>query len=252
MGLAGQSGIILGADPARKPDVRQAMEQAAAAQRQSVMLMQASLEKQRQSLPRQAPRQQAGSFFLLPPPAAAEASVYPPGPIDCDPVPLPQLERLIAGAAQREGLQPDLLRGIMKQESGFRPCAVSPKGAIGLMQIMPATAAQFNLEDPFDPEENVNVGARLLKELLGRYNGNLAFALGAYNAGPSRVDEAGGVPNIPETTNYVERILSSLPQIPSRDKSETRSVLPTWLVWTPPPPIALRGDATSFRALPRL
>jgi soluble lytic murein transglycosylase-like protein len=81
---------------------------------------------------------------------------------------------------------------------------------------MPATAAQFNLEDVFDPKENVDVGARLLKELLGRYNGNLAFALGAYNAGPSRVDEAGGVPNIPETVNYVNRILSSLPQNPKQ------------------------------------
>ena len=216
LGLAGQSGLILGADPAKKPDVRQAMEQAAAAQRQSVMLMQASIEKQRQSLPRQVPQPTAGSFFLLPPPAAAEAIAYAPGPIDCDPVPLLQLESLIAGAAQREGLRPDLLRGVMKQESGFRPCAVSPKGAIGLMQIMPATAAQFNLKDPFDPKENVDVGARLLKELLARYNGNLAFALGAYNAGPSRVDEAGGVPNIPETTDYVERILSSLPQNPER------------------------------------
>jgi soluble lytic murein transglycosylase-like protein len=217
LGLAEQSGIILGADPARKPDLREAMEPAAAAQRQSVALMQASIERQRQSLPRQVPQPQAGSFFLLPPPAA-EATVYAPGPIDCDPVPVPQLESLIDGAARREGLRPDLLRSVMKQESGFRPCAVSPKGAIGLMQIMPATATQFNLKDPFDPKENVDVGARLLKELLGRYNGNLAFALGAYNAGPSRVDEAGGVPNIPETTDYVERILSSLPQTPSRNK----------------------------------
>ena len=218
LGLAGQSGIILGADPARKPDLREAMEQASAAQRQSVMRMQTSLEKQRQSLPRQVQQPTVDSFFLLPPPAAAEATVYAPSPIDCDPVPVSQIESLIAGAAQREGLQPDLLRGVMKQESGFRSCAVSPKGAIGLMQIMPATAAQFNVRDPFNPKENVDVGARLLKELLGRYNGNLAFALGAYNAGPSRVDEAGGVPNIPETTDYVERILSSLPQTPSRNK----------------------------------
>lgn len=216
LGLAGGSGLILGADPAKKPDVRQAIEQAAAAQRQSVMLMQASIEKQLQSLPRPVPEQQAGSFFLLPPPPAAEAIAYASGSIDCDPVPPPQLESLIAGAAQREGLRPDLLRSIMKQESGFRPCAVSPKGAIGLMQLMPATAAQFNLNDPFDPKENLGAGARLIKELLARYNGNLALALGAYNAGPSRVDEAGAVPDIPETINYVERILSSLPQNPER------------------------------------
>ncbi len=213
--LTGGSGLILGADPAKKPDARQAIEPAAAAQRQSVMRMQASIETQRQSLPRQVPQQQADSFFLLPPPAS-EAVAYSSGSIDCDPVPPSQLELLIASAAQREGLRPDLLRGIMKQESGFRPCAVSPKGAIGLMQLMPATAAQFNVKDPFDPKENLDVGARLIKELLVRYNGNLAHALGAYNAGPSRVDEAGAVPNIPETINYVERILSSLPQKPER------------------------------------
>jgi soluble lytic murein transglycosylase-like protein len=214
--MAGQPAILRGADPAAKPDVRQAMEQAAAAQRQSVTLMQASLDKQRQSLPGQVSQPKAGSFFLLPPPAAGEAIVYAPGPNDCDPVPAPELESLIAGAAQREGLRPDLLRSVMKQESDFRPCAVSPKGAIGLMQLMPATAAQFNLKDPFDPKENLDAGARLLKELLGRYNGNLAFALGGYNAGPSRVDDAGGVPDFPETISYVDRILSSLPQNPER------------------------------------
>ena len=211
LGLASGSGPLLGADPPKTPDVRQAMEQASAVQRQSVLLMQAAIEKQRQSLPPQVPRQHSGSFFLLPPPSAAEAVVYPSSSIECDPMPPQQLESLIAGAAQREGLLPDLLRSIMKQESGFRPCAVSPKGAIGLMQIMPATAAQFNLKDPFDPKENLDVGARLIKELLGRYNGNLPLALGAYNAGPSRVDEAGAVPDIPETTSYVERILSTLP-----------------------------------------
>ena len=84
------------------------------------------------------------------------------------------------------------------------------------MQLMPATDAQFNVKDPFDPKENLDVGARLIKELLVRYNGNLANALGAYNAGPSRVDEAGAVPDIPETINYVERILSSLSQKPEQ------------------------------------
>jgi hypothetical protein len=211
LGLAGGSGAILGSDPPKTPDVRQSMEQAAALQRQSVLVMQAAIEKQRQSLPPQVPQQRSASFFLLPPPSAAEAVVYSSGSIECDPMPPPQLESLIDGAAQREGLWPELLRSVMKQESGFRPCAVSPKGAMGLMQIMPDTAAQFHLKDPFDPRENLDVGARLIKELLGRYNGNLALALGAYNAGPSRVDEAGAVPDIPETTSYVERVLSSLP-----------------------------------------
>ena len=205
---------IRGVEPLKTPGVDEAMAQAATAQRQSVMLMQASVEKQRQSVQRQMSRQPAGSFFLLPPPTAAETIAYSPGPTDCDPLPPPQLESLIAGAAQREGLRPDLIRSVMKQESAFRPCAVSPKGAIGLMQLMPATAARFNLKNPFDPRENVDLGARLLKELLDRYNGSLALALGAYNAGPSRVDGIGAVPNIPETMGYVERILSSLPQDP--------------------------------------
>ena len=211
LGLAGGSGPILGADSTKTPGIHQVMEQAAAVQRQSVQLMQTAIEKQRQSLPRQVTQPRSGSFFLLPPPSATEAVVNSSGSIECDPLPPPQLESLIDDAAQREGLWPELLRSVMRQESGFRPCAVSSKGAIGLMQIMPDTAAQFHLKDPFDPRENLDVGARLIKELLGRYNGNLALALGAYNAGPSRVDEAGAVPDVPETTSYVERVLSSLP-----------------------------------------
>jgi soluble lytic murein transglycosylase-like protein len=116
----------------------------------------------------------------------------------------------LADAANREHLQPELLRGVVQQESGFRPCAVSPKGAMGLMQLMPGTAAQLGVKNPFDPKENVDAGARFLKQLLDIYN-DLPMALGAYNAGPGRVNEAGGVPAIPETLNYIQRIMSLLP-----------------------------------------
>jgi len=87
---------------------------------------------------------------------------------------------------------------------------VSKKGALGLMQLMPATVVGLNVEDPFDPKENVDAGARFLKQLLQRYGGDVALALGAYNAGPARVDAAGDVPAIPETMDYVNDILTQI------------------------------------------
>jgi soluble lytic murein transglycosylase-like protein len=82
---------------------------------------------------------------------------------------------------------------------------------MGLMQLMPATASQFGVPNPFDPAGNVEAGATFLKQLLERYGGDLTLALGAYNAGPAKVDAAAGVPKIPETQEYIRRILSTLP-----------------------------------------
>jgi soluble lytic murein transglycosylase-like protein len=126
-------------------------------------------------------------------------------------MPKAEIDRLLRDAATREGVKLDLLQAVVSQESGARPCAVSPKGAMGLMQLMPDTAAQFGVKDPFDPRQNIDSGAKLLKQLLDRYQGNIAMALGAYNAGPARVDAAGGVPPIQETLRYVQAILGSLP-----------------------------------------
>ena len=117
---------------------------------------------------------------------------------------------LIKDIAVNHGVDPVLVRGIIEVESGFEPSALSPKGAMGLMQLMPATAAEFGVKNPFDPVENMDAGARLLKKLVKRYGGDLALALGAYNAGSSRVDSAGGVPRIPETVDYVAGILEEL------------------------------------------
>jgi soluble lytic murein transglycosylase-like protein len=126
---------------------------------------------------------------------------------------LPEIELnpLIQQAAKQEGLDANLLRAVAQQESGFRSCAVSQKGALGLMQLMPATIQELGVHDPFDPAESLLSGARLLKDLLARFDGNTALALGAYNAGPARVEESGGVPQIPETIRYVQQILSRLP-----------------------------------------
>ncbi len=121
-----------------------------------------------------------------------------------------EMNPLIDSAAQKEGLSSDLLHAVIRQESAYRPCAVSLKGALGLMQLMPATARSLGVDDPFDPKENVEGGARLLRDLMDRYTGDLSRVLGAYNAGTARVDAADGVPQIPETLNYVDRIMRNL------------------------------------------
>ena len=118
----------------------------------------------------------------------------------------------MASAATVHKLKPELLRAVIRQESGARACAVSPKGAMGLMQIMPDTAEQFRLADPYDPAQNIQTGAQYLKQLLDKF-GDLKLALAAYNAGPGRVaGNPPAVPDIPETRNYVEKILKELQQ----------------------------------------
>ena len=149
------------------------------------------------------------SFFTAPISAVTESSA------DCDPLPEDQLSSLIQDAAQQTGVDAKLVRAVIEQESGGRPCALSAKGAQGLMQLMPDTAEQFDVEDAFDPKQNVEAGARLLKSLLGRYNNDPTLALGAYNAGPTRVDQQGGVPQIPETMDYVTAILDKLHLLPA-------------------------------------
>jgi soluble lytic murein transglycosylase-like protein len=145
--------------------------------------------------------------------------MVPSAVADCDPLPDADLNPLIATAATKEGVKAELIRAVMKQESGFKPCAISAKGAEGLMQLMPATAEEFHIADPFDPEQNVSAGAKLLKQLLTKYAGDLKLALSAYNAGSGRVDETGGVPDIAETQGYVSGIMNNLPD-ESRDGVE--------------------------------
>ena len=170
-----------------------------------------SIEAQMKSVARQ---REAVQQYRAREPGAETAPV-------CDPLPEDTVAPMIESAATAQKLPAKLLRGVIAQESGFRPCAVSKKGAKGLMQLMPATAEQFAVEDPFDPAANVAAGAKFLRQLLDKYGGDTALALAAYNAGPATVDEVKGIPDIRETRDYVEAILGKtgikrlvLPSIP--------------------------------------
>ncbi len=160
------------------------------------------------------PMVQAGAVV---PEAHLEASrgETPPA-ANCPPVPKLDLQAIVEREAKRNAMSETLLHAVIEQESASLPCAVSAKGAKGLMQLMPATAETFQVKDPFDPAENVAAGSRFLKSLLDRYQGDMAKALAAYNAGPGRVDRDGEVPDIPETQNYVARILS---RVAEREKA---------------------------------
>ncbi len=117
------------------------------------------------------------------------------------------LSGLVASASGAYRLDPDLVNSVISAESGFNVRAVSPKGARGLMQLMPQTALQLGVQNTFDPQANVEGGTRYLRELLERYNFDLIKALAAYNAGPERVEQYGGIPPYYETKAYVARIV---------------------------------------------
>jgi soluble lytic murein transglycosylase-like protein len=116
------------------------------------------------------------------------------------------IDSAIEQAAARHNVDPNLVRAVVKVESNFNPNAVSRKGAMGLMQLMPSTARQLNLKNPFDPEQNVDAGVRHLKRLLENYGGDVRLTLAAYNAGAGAVARSSGVPRYAETQNYVRRI----------------------------------------------
>lgn len=185
--------------------VRAAMEASIAKQR-------ASVQKQVNSAVPVATLPKSG-FFTTPWPQAEPLSpVAGVAQAACDPLPKEQLDPVVAEAAKKEGVDSKLVQAVIDQESASKPCAISVKGAQGLMQLMPSVATEFGVKDPFNASENVAAGTRLLKQLLTKYNGDVSLALSAYNAGSGRVDREGGIPPIPETINYVNEILGKLPQ----------------------------------------
>jgi hypothetical protein len=118
-----------------------------------------------------------------------------------------QYDDLIVQHANNQGVRTDLVRAVMQVESAFDPFARSPKGALGLMQLMPAIIRQFNVLNPFNPAENIRAGVAYLRQLLDRYNNNEQLALAAYNAGPGAVDKYGeAIPPYRETKNYVSKV----------------------------------------------
>jgi soluble lytic murein transglycosylase-like protein len=135
-------------------------------------------------------------------PAALESK-----PISPSKTPTADLNQVVNSASTAYHLDPDLVNSVIHAESGFKSHAVSPKGARGLMQLMPSTASALGVNDTFDPKDNVGGGSRYLRELLERYNFDLVKALAAYNAGPERVQHYNGVPPFHETRAYVARII---------------------------------------------
>jgi soluble lytic murein transglycosylase-like protein len=170
--------------------------------------MAASIEKQRASVEQQLKSIKAPAPPVLAMPPALAVPL--PATWACEPVAQAELSKMIDNVAREHSVDPALVREVARQESGFHACAVSPKGAEGLMQLMPSTQAQLEVRDPFNPQESLSAGAKLLKQLLDRYQGDLALALSAYNAGMTRVDRTLTVPEIPETKDYVTDILGRL------------------------------------------
>jgi soluble lytic murein transglycosylase-like protein len=119
------------------------------------------------------------------------------------------MERIVREAAERNKVDPALVKAVISTESGWNPSAVSRKGAVGLMQLIPSTAQRYGVYNAFDPAQNVEAGTKHLRSLLDRYNGDLDKSLAAYNAGERMVDINGGVPAIPETRKYVKKVTNA-------------------------------------------
>lgn len=179
----------------------------------------AAVARQRESLERQRSGLEAQDGYVTRQVASAARQPKPPpwtpttpGPAvdDCSALTDTHLDSLIQKASKNNVLTPDLLRAVIRRESSFQPCAVSRSGAMGLMQLMPGTAFDLGVKNPFDAEQNIDAGSRFLRSLLDRYGGDLSLALSAYNAGPARVDAIKAIPPIKETQDYVKEILNRL------------------------------------------
>jgi soluble lytic murein transglycosylase len=115
---------------------------------------------------------------------------------------------IIRKKSRKYNIEPSIIKAVITAESNWNPRAVSKKGAIGLMQLMPSTARDMQINNPYDPEENIEAGTRYLRFLLDKFEGNLTLALAAYNAGPGKIERSGGVPPFPETKKFVRKVIS--------------------------------------------
>jgi soluble lytic murein transglycosylase-like protein len=150
------------------------------------------------------PHQSAPSGFHSP--KSSEAARISETNTTNEVVPPDRLERIVREASARHNLDPALVKAVIGVESNWNPTAVSRKGALGLMQLIPTTAGQLGVGNAFDPAQNVEGGTSYLRSLLDRYDGDLELTLAAYNAGPGAVERSGGIPNIRETRSYVQRV----------------------------------------------
>jgi len=137
----------------------------------------------------------------------------------------PGIDALIQKVAREEGMDPDLVRAVVGVESDFNPSALSPSGAMGLMQLMPKTAALYGVENPWDPYQNLKAGTRYLKHLLNRFNNDLELALAAYNAGPTTVKNYGGVPPYSSTKRYISKVMQRYPSTTTKTEQKSKTIL---------------------------
>jgi soluble lytic murein transglycosylase-like protein len=202
------SGAALAQTAAPPPGTAPPPAAAAPPPAKPVETFQSAMEKQRASiaLQRETVRKQMGMAVRLQEEPSGEDSPS----WDCPAIADPELTPMIENAARLHQVEPKLIRGVIEQESAFHACAISSKGAKGLMQLMPATIEQFNVTDAFDPEQNIEAGATYLRQLMDKYKGDLKLVLAAYNSGPTTVDKTGGIPDIKETQDYVEGVLKKV------------------------------------------
>ena len=209
--LAAETTGQTGKQTTASPTAAGQQESAIAIQKAALAQQRASVRKQWKSLRPDDPDLPVDpdGFFELPLHIPASPSAF-----DCPPVAPLVLNRAIDEASTTYQVPAALISAVVHQESGGYPCAVSPKGAQGLMQLMPDTAEQLGVSDPFDVGQNISGGAHLLSDLMQRYSGDLNRVLGAYNAGPAAVDSTGGSPPFPETLHYIRSVLDQIKPSP--------------------------------------